>query len=662
MMPLIVNTPEPMVKLRVMTAKDYSNEALKTLHRAGVLHVEESEELKPIDREALEVQRAGVSKLLTGIDDVLTYIPKGEKVSLRGDIEVIYTRPFDEIDSEVSLLCTKLGNMHQRAAKLSEEIEELAELSRYLGPLEQQPNIRVKDLSFSGTYLFSRIFVLPSEVYEPLRDKLKNYLFGDSVAAIENETIFYVIARVEDQNIIESIVKDGGGKVQRIPDEDLTLREFLEAADGKIHSSQEELTRLHAEIEDKTRENLEKLVLFREALSAENERLAVLEKACEAKYVRLIEGWIPDSSAEATVSEVKENIGYVFVDTRKPEQAEEPPTKMRNVTALKPFQVVVNLFATPKYREWDPTPIIAYSFAFFFGLMLGDVVYAALIMLFANRGLRKFVDDPESEGFKLFQRTLYISSGVAIVIGVLTGTYLGNFYQFFGIESLALAKAIQEMYLAPMLFIGVSLMIGLVHVNIAHVLALIRGVKEGQKPVVINKAGLFILQIGAIPWILHTILNVDIPLLTAQIYSILLYIMILGIILIIASSFMQRGTFLGGIFWLFDLTGLLGDVMSYARLAGVGLATYYLAYCFNLMATLLSHMMPAGLVQVIAGSLIFVIVLLVGHMLNLALSGITCFVHSLRLCFVEFLFKFYEGGGRGYSPFRLRTRPVFVKG
>jgi V/A-type H+-transporting ATPase subunit I len=45
----------------------------------------------------------------------------------------------------------------------------------------------------------------------------------------------------------------------------------------------------------------------------------------------------------------------------------------------------------------------------------------------------------------------------------------------------------------------------------------------------------------------------------------------------------------------------------------------------------------------------------------LALSAITCFVHSLRLCFVEFLFKFYEGGGRAYSPFRLKSRPVFVK-
>jgi len=60
MMPIILNTPDPMVKVRVMTAKDYSNKALKTLHRAGVLHVEESEELRPVDRAAIENERGQV--------------------------------------------------------------------------------------------------------------------------------------------------------------------------------------------------------------------------------------------------------------------------------------------------------------------------------------------------------------------------------------------------------------------------------------------------------------------------------------------------------------------------------------------------------------------------------------------------------------------------
>ena len=100
--------------------------------------------------------------------------------------------------------------------------------------------------------------------------------------------------------------------------------------------------------------------------------------------------------------------------------------------------------------------------------------------------------------------------------------------------------------------------------------------------------------------------------------------------------------------------------MSYCRLAGVGLATYYLAYAFNLMSTILPDLMPAA-VKVFAGPLLAAIILIVGHVINAALSGISCFVHSLRLCFVEFLLKFYEGGGREYSPFRLKTRPVLVR-
>jgi V/A-type H+-transporting ATPase subunit I len=661
MIPLIVNTSDPMAKVRVVTTKDYSTKTLKTLHTMGVLHVEESEELKPIDKEAIEQERREVGELLTSINDVLAYIPKGERVLIGEDVEVIYNRPLDEIDSEVRLLCTKLSNVHQRAIKLDNEVKALIELTKYLGSLERQADIRLQDLNFSGSYLFSRVFVFPNELFETSYPKIRDYILESLSDTVENETVLYAIAKVENQETIESVASDVGAKILQIPEKNLTLREFLETADSDIHSLEEELAKLHIEIESKTRENLEKLVLFREALSVETERLAVLAKASEAKYVTLIEGWVPESNVEAAISELRENIGYVFIDTRKPEQAEEPPTKMRNATAVKPFEVIVNLFGTPKYKEWDPTPVIAYSFAFFFGIMLGDVVYSALLILFARFGLRLLTDNPQSEGFKLFQRIIYVSGGVGLVIGLLTGSYLGNFYEFFRIESLTLATTIHHWLSNPVYFIGISLIIGLVHVNIAHVLALIKGRREGQKAIVPNKAGLFLLQIGAIPWIMHVILGMNLPLLTDQIYSILLYVAILGVVLIVASSFMEKGAFLGSIFWLFDITGILGDVMSYARLAGVGLATYYLAYCFNLMASLLHGMVPAGIVRLILGSLIFILVLLAGHVLNLALSGITCFVHSLRLCFVEFLFKFFEGGGKAYSPFRLRARPVSVK-
>jgi len=650
-----------MVRVRVMTPKDYSTETLKTLHRAGVLHVEETEELKPVDKEAIDRERKEVAELLTSINDVLAYVPKGERVLVGEGVELIYSEPLSQIDSEVRALCTRLGNMHQRAARLDERIKELTDLGKYLGPLGQGTDVRLRDLDFSGSYLFSRVFVFPSELSGTWQAKFNDRLLENTVATVENETVLYAIAKVEDLETIESAVKDGGGKVLQIPKEDSTLAEFREAARRDIHNLEEELAKLRVEIESRTRENLRTLILFREALTAETERLAVLAKAGEAKYVRLIEGWVPEHNVGGAFSELKEKIGYVFADTRKPEQTDEPPTRMRNAAAIKPFEVIVNLFGTPKYREWDPSPVIAYSFAFFFGIMLGDVVYAALLMLFARFGLRILTGDPQSEGFKLFQRIIYISGGVGLVIGLLTGSYLGDFYRFFGIESLTLSALIKHWLSSPVYFIGLALVIGLIHVNIAHVLALAKGIRERQKAIVPAKAGLFLLEIGAIPFIMHNILGMSLPLLTDPMYIYLLFVAGLGLVLIVAAAIMERGLFLGSIFWLFDVTGILGDVMSYARLAGVGLATYYLAYAFNLMAELLRTMMPVGAVRVIVGSLIFLLVLLFGHFLNLVLSGITCFVHSLRLCFVEFLFKFFEGGGRAYSPFRLKARPISVK-
>jgi len=666
-LPLLLNTPEPMARMRVVTTRDRSDAALKTLHEEGVLHVEQSEELKPVERTAIDEARRRVSESLKYISEILSYIPEKEKVFLKEPLTTRYLRPFDEIENDARSLYATLTDLYKKAAGLDREIKRLREDNRYLPPLAEEIDLNLADLSFSGNYLFSMIFVLPLELHRSFLDRIRPHTLHTIVATTENEAVVYVITRVEGKKDIEAAANDLGCRTLEIVPEDLTLKHFLGIIESRIQGLEGELTAVTRELQSKTREHLGEVVLLKEVLSAESERLAILEKASEAKYVSMVEGWIPEAKVEPAMLHLKEAIDIVFIDVRQAAESEDPPTKLNNLRPLRPFEVVVGLFGIPKYGEWDPTPLIAYSFAVFFGLMLGDVIYALGLILAAKFILPSFTDDPESDGFRLFQRLIYTSSVVGLIVGLATGTYLGDFSeQFLGVSSerLAIVGAIREALMHPIRFIVVALVIGIIHVNVAHLLCFIRGAREGNKGAMLSRAGIFVFQIFGIPFLLRSMMDVALLPVSDATYSIFGYLTAVGLVMIVVAAFMQMKG-LGAIFWLLDVTGILGDIMSYARLAGVGLATFYLASSFNMLADMifgaLSGVLP-GVLGIAIGAIIAIIILVFGHLLNLALSGLAAFVHSLRLCFVEFMFKFYEGGGRQYEPFCLKPRAFIVVG
>ena len=668
---VIFSSPESMTRVRVITLRDYSEPTLKVLHTTGVLHVEEGTELAPVDREAIEKQQKEIGELQTFVGSMLSYITEKEQVSLGEEVEVVYTRPFGEVTKEVRSLYVAFAEESEKSARITKEISELTKQKNYLGALKQQLDFRLKDLKFSGDYLFSRVFVVPAESYETIRGELGKYLFESTAALVEKETVIYALGKMDNLETVESLVGGAGGEVLPIPDEDLSLREFLGKTENRLGELGERLTALYEGLRSRSKEELRRIALLRGALAYENQRLSVLARACEAKYVTLVEGWVPDSDVELVVTALRDKIEYVFIDTRKPEPSEEPPIKLKNPKLIRPFQVVVNLFATPRYREWDPTPIVAYSFATFFGLMIADVGYAIGLMLMARFLLGRILGDRGSEGLKLFQRLIYISSVVALVLGLLTGSYFGDVYRFFGFENLALATGVQRLITTPMNFVILAIFIGWVHVNIAHISALVKGMRERNTGLVIQKVGLLVIQFGAF-YILRALMGIDIPdvldnimpipPVSPEVYDMAFYGAIIGGALIIVGTLKMSGG-MGAIFWLFEITGLLGDVLSYCRLAGVGLATGYLASAFNMMAKTLPDMIPmAGVAKVVGGAILAVVIVVLGHTINLFLSFITGVVHSLRLCFVEFLIKFFEGGGLLYSPFRLVKRAYIVVG
>jgi len=109
-----------------------------------------------------------------------------------------------------------------------------------------------------------------------------------------------------------------------------------------------------------------------------------------------------------------------------------------------------------------------------------------------------------------------------------------------------------------------------------------------------------------------------------------------------------------GIVGTYGLTAFIGDTMSYCRLLALGLTTSIVALSFNVMAGLLRETPYVGM-------LLFVLVLVVGHIFNFAISVLGAFVHSMRLIFVEFFGRFYEGGGRAFKPLSFDSAAAILK-
>ena len=662
MVPILINYPEEMLRVRIAALKDSSSAALADLQKMGVLHVEEAKELSPPEVEEIASRKQRTRKAIQEIDEILD--------SLRGVREVAIpplTTPMEPADaiSRVDALKGRLSSLLERREGLRTRINALDASARFLEALALAIDVPLTDLRYTGPYLFSRVIIFPREATGPFLEDAGDLLLHRVDVQSGGEDVIYLLARVHDRDRIERTAANLGGSQLPPMDEDMTLREF----NTRRRTIKEELVKslnaLENDIQAIIEEQLQDIVLYRDILQGEYSRLDILEMAATARYLTVFEGWVPRDGIERVSSEFSRG-KQVFIDSRPPGPHDNPPTKLKNPGGIRPFQIIVKLFSTPRYGDWDPTPSIAYFFAFFFGLMLNDVVYAAGLLLLAAFVLDKLVDDPHAEGTRLFRRVLVICGVVSLAGGLLSGSFMGDFFERFldiPSERLALARTVQSMLSQPISFIALSLIIGLVHLNIAHMLGLIRGLKKRNTGIVINKLGLFTVQIFGIPYLFHVMLGMDLLPFSAQVYMVFGYLLVLGILGIIIGSFLQMGG-LGSIFWVFDLTGILGDVMSYSRLAGVGLATYYLASSFNLLSEWVSSGLGSAVPGVIGAGVSFlvgVVLLTIFHVFNLLLGSLAAFIHSLRLCFVEFLLKFYEGGGRDYSPFQIpQQRTVLV--
>ena len=360
------------------------------------------------------------------------------------------------------------------------------------------------------------------------------------------------------------------------------------------------------------------------------------EKAAE-DYITVFEGFAPAESEPALHDMLeKENVFYL-VDKAKAE--DNPPIKLKNNKFVSMFELLTDMYGRPKYNEFDPTVFISIFFMLFFAFCMGDMGYG-LVLILASLGLKKMLGNIAPLG---------------VTLGIATTVVGFFFHTFFSVDMLQwswLPEGVKNIMLPSQIggydgTMVLALLVGVVHICLAMIVKTYQSTKVKGFANSLGTWGWTLLIVGGVIVGAFALLGVmDTSVATWA-------IIIIGILSALGIFFLNdlhRNPLVNMGAGLWDtyqmVTGLLGDVLSYLRLYALGLAGAKLGEAFNAIGV---QALGDGGVNWI----FFILIVVVGHVLNVAMCVLGAFVHPLRLNFLEFFKNSgYEGSGRIYHPLK----------
>ncbi len=384
-------------------------------------------------------------------------------------------------------------------------------------------------------------------------------------------------------------------------------------------------------------------------LSMEADKEKIKTKLLRTKKTFYMEGWIPErltKKAEKILQ--KYDCCYAFAE---PEEGEEVPVMLDNRNFFVPFEAITEMYSLPAYRGFDPTSIFALFYAVFFGMMLSDAGYGIVMAVACFVVLKKF----NLEGTTRKMIKLFFYCGISTIIwGALFGGWFGDFVQVFSRTILGKEVAIQPLWFNPlddpMKLLIFSLALGVVHLFIGMGIKAYMQIKEGKWfDAVCDEGFWYLVIVGLLAWLGGASISPALP----QIGKWMTIIGAAGLLLTGGRHNKGIGKITGGLSNIYNITSYMSDILSYARLLALGLATGVIAQVVNTMGSLFG----GGAAGLIALLVIFVF----GHALNIAINALGAFIHASRLQYVEFFGKFYEDGGEPFNPFRKKTKYIKIE-
>lgn len=643
-----------MNKFTLLTFESHKEELLRRLQGFSNVEfinlqneelLESNEELKSLSKVEIDSDNAkneeNLSKAKSALEFLISYMPKKSGLKALEDDKEYLT--VDELEKRVEE--SNWLEIYNKVKTKEEELRGLeSKITKLQGEIELLTPWQALDTSFKALEELSMTSCFLGSIAKQYEEELIQSVTDGYVEIISRNSndvnVLIIVNKDYYEETLNTIRSYGFSsfKSEHTDTPQIVITNYIheiEEFKSKIFFIKEEV----ASFEEDTK----KMKLVYEYFYNKVERSKASGNFLKTKNTVAIQGWcVADKNEELQkiCKDILKSEYYISFEEVKEEEIDEVPIKLNNGLLARTFESVTAMYSFPRYNEVDPTPLLVPFYLLFFGMMVADAGYGLVMFILTFIAL-KFLNLEKSK--KDFARFGLFLSIPTIFFGAIYGSYFGDIIKIPGL--LVPTKDV-------ITILGASIIFGVIQIFFGLGIKFYSLYRMGRTNDAIVDVGSWIITLVSIgifagsgmlgwPTVIKTISIVGI---------------IIGALLIVYSGGRHeesKGAQIGqGLYNLYNITGYIGDLVSYSRLMALGLSGGSIAVALNMLITQMS-----GWYAIIVVPLLFVL----AHLFNLALSLLGAYVHTARLQYVEYFSKFYEGGGRPFTPFTASEKYMNLK-
>ena len=619
-----------MAKVRVIGHRSRLDRVLEVLHASRVLHLIDVNDdagvrLPPLHLDDARLQELEEARYLKARVDALLALaphpprPEPDIAPLDREDLVRLRRELDEDAPEIERLVHRVDALSSEREVLPRYLSSLRRLLPLVTELTGLEGYETTALLVESRHaeVLGELNIELDEMLEANYEIISDQIDADTVGAV------LVFPRKRSDPVHELLGREQLTMV-RLPSryESMPFQAAIAAMEQRLSELPLEIQATSRAIDDIVRPR-SNWATASVALRRRVDQLRAVRHLGATPHTFVISGWLPVREISGLRERLAADVGGALTVEHAPiDAADEPPVLMENPAPARPFEFLVRLLALPKYGGLDPTRLMTVFLPLFFGMMLGDIVYGAALLAIAVAVAHRFRDRPG--GVRDLARVLELGAGWSVVWGVIYGEFLGDLgHRWFGLEPIWINR---EEALEPLLLFALA--VGSAHIVLGLILGIMEAVRRGERHQLYERLAMITALAG-----LFLVAGVAAERLPEGLVTPAVAAIVVGLVVL-----MVLGGVMGLLMGPLELIGIVGNILSYLRIAAIGLASVYLARVANELGA--------------TGPLwIGVVVATLFHALNLALGAFSPTIQSLRLHYVEFFGKFYESGGEPYTPF-----------